>query len=95
MTIIHGIQDYFRNEPVNKAWLFGSFSRMEENPDSDIDILIDLDRTAPIGLLQYAGMINALEKIVGRKVDLVAQGSLKKFAEDSVNHDKVLIYERA
>lgn len=95
VTIIHDIQDFFRNEPVNKAWLFGSFSRMEEKPDSDIDILVDLDRTAPMGLLQYAGMINTLETIVGRKVDLVAQGSLKEFAEESVNHDKMLFYERA
>ncbi len=95
VNIVRGIQDFFRNAPVNKAWLFGSFSRMEERPDSDIDILIDLDRTAPIGLLQYAGMANTLERILGRKVDLVAEGSVKPFAIDSINQDKVLIYERA
>lgn len=95
VKIVRDIQDYFRNEPVNKAWLFGSFSRMEERPDSDIDILVDLDRTVPIGLIQYAGMANALEGIVGRKIDLVAEGSVKPFALDSINQDKVLIYERA
>ena len=95
VKIVRSIQDYFRGEPVNKAWLFGSFSRMEERPDSDIDILVDLDRTVHIGLLQYAGMVNALEKILGRKVDLVAEGSVKPFAEEHINHDKVLIYERA
>ena len=95
VKIVRSIQDYFRGEPVNKAWLFGSFSRMEERPDSDIDILVDLDHTVPIGLLQYAGMANALEGIVGRKIDLVAEGSVKPFAKDSINQDKVLIYERA
>ena len=95
VRIIHHIQDFFLNEPVKKAWLFGSFSRMEERPDSDIDIMVDLDRTAQIGLLQYAGMANELERILGRKVDLVAEGSVKSFAKDSINHDKVLIYERA
>ena len=35
-----------------------------------------------------------LEGIIGRKIDLVALGSVKPFAQDSINHDKVLIYER-
>ena len=95
VKIVHSIQEYFRGEPVIKAWLFGSFSRMEEMPDSDIDILVDLDRSSPIGLLQYAGMINTLERILGKKVDLVAEGSIKPFAEKSINSDKVLIYERS
>ena len=95
VDIVRAIQDYLRQEPVKKAWLFGSFSRMEERPDSDIDILVDLDRSVPIGLLHYAGMANALESRLGRKVDLVASGSVKPFAQSNINRDKVLIYERA
>lgn len=95
VQIIQRIQDFFLKEPVKRAWVFGSFSRMEEKPDSDIDILVDLDRSVPMGLLKYAGMINELERILGRKVDLVAEGSIKPFAKDSINRDKVLIYERA
>ena len=95
VQIIQRIQDFFLKEPVKRAWVFGSFSRMEEQPDSDIDILVDLDRSVPMGLLKYAGMINELESILGRKVDLVAEGSIKPFAEESINRDKVLIYERA
>lgn len=92
---VHSIQDFFRHEPVKRAWLFGSFSRMEEKPDSDIDILVDLDTSIPMGLLQYAGMINKLEAVVGRRVDLVEKGSVKPFALESINRDKVLVYERA
>ncbi|MBR5257253.1 MAG: nucleotidyltransferase domain-containing protein [Bacteroidales bacterium] len=95
VDIVRSIQDYLRQEPVEKAWLFGSFSRMEERPDSDIDILVDLDRSVPMGLLHYAGMANALESRLGRKVDLVASGSVKPFAQLAINRDKVLIYERA
>lgn len=94
VKIVRCIQDFFLREPVKKAWLFGSFSRMEERPDSDIDILVALDRSAPIGLLQYAGMANELERLLGRKVDLVAEGSVKPFAQESINKDKILIYER-
>lgn len=95
VKIVHSIQDYFSLQPVNKAWLFGSFSRMEERLDSDIDILVDIDRSAHLGLIQYAGMVNDLERILGRKVDMVAEGTVKPFAQESINHDKVLVYERA
>lgn len=95
VKIIKSIQDFFLNEPVKKAWMFGSFSRMEDGTDSDIDILVDLDHSVPVGLIQYAGMANELEGILGRKVDLVAEGSVKPFAKGNVDHDKVLIYERA
>ena len=94
VATIHSIQDYFRQEPVLRAWLFGSFSRMEEKPNSDIDILIDLDPSVSLGLLQYAAMINRLEDLLGRKVDLVATGTVKPFAQQTINRDKVLIYER-
>lgn len=95
VKIIKSIQDFFLNEPVKKAWMFGSFSRMEDGPDSDIDILVDLDHSVPVGLIRYAGMANELEGILGRKVDLVAEGSVKPFAQANIDHDKVLIYERA
>ena len=67
---------------------------MEEKPNSDIDILIDLDPSVSMGLLQYAAMINRLEDLLGRKVDLVATGTVKPFAQQTINRDKVLIYER-
>ncbi|MBP5336473.1 MAG: nucleotidyltransferase domain-containing protein [Bacteroidales bacterium] len=95
VRIVHTIQDFFQQEPVERAWIFGSFSRMEERPDSDIDILIDLASSAKVGLLYYAGIINHLQERLGRKVDLVANGSIKPFALDSINRDKVLVYERA
>ena len=95
VAMVHAIQDFLRREPIERAWIFGSFSRMEERPDSDIDILVDLDTSTPMGLLQYAGMVNNLESILGRKVDLVANGSVKPFAQPNINRDKVLIYERA
>lgn len=92
--IKHVVSKYFANQPVLKAWLFGSFARGEQTPLSDVDILVVLDRTKPIGL-KFFGMWNDLEDLLDRKVDLVTEGSLAPFAVESVNHDKILIYERA
>ena len=93
-TIIKLIVDYFKTQPVLKAYLFGSFSRGEETESSDIDILIVLDESQHIGL-KFFGMYEDLKDLLGRKVDLVTERSLAPFARESVNRDKILIYERA
>ena len=92
-TIIKLIADYFKTQPVLKAYLFGSFSRGEETESSDIDILIVLDESQHIGL-KFFGMYEDLKDLLGRKVDLVTERSLASFARESVNRDKILIYER-
>lgn len=88
------IADYFKTQPVLKAWLFGFFARGEETPLSDVDILVEFDHGRPIGLLRYAGMWREIEDLIGRKVDLVEDGTLMPFAAESANRDKQLIYER-
>jgi len=92
---VKAIQEYFSSQPVEKAWVFGSFSRMEERPDSDIDILIALQPGAKVGLVKYSEMILDLEERLSRKVDLVAEGSVKPFAAGNVAKEKILVYERA
>ena len=92
--IIKKIAEYFKTQPVLKAWLFGSFSRGEERPDSDIDILVALDYSQPVGL-RFFGMYEDLKELLGRNVDLVVDRSLAPFARKSVDRDKILVYERA
>lgn len=88
------IADYFKTQPVQRAWLFGSFARGEQRPWSDVDILVEFDKEKPIGLLKFAGIICDLEDLIGHKVDLVEEGTLKSYAVESVNRDKKMIYER-
>ena len=82
--------------PVLRAWLFGSYSRGEETTESDIDILVDYDRTnGRVSLLKMGGMLMDLSEIAGCKVDLVDNRGLMDFARKSVDNDKILIYERS
>ena len=95
ITMIDNIRQYFTTQPVKKAWLFGSYSRGEETAESDVDILVEFDRTGkPVTLLTYARIWRELEERLGRSVDLVEEGTLKPYAVESANHDKQLIYER-
>ena len=88
------ITTYFATQPVLKAWLFGSYARGEQRADSDVDILVALDKSQPIGL-KFFGMWNDLEELLGRNVDLVSEGTLLPFAQETAERDKILIYERA
>ena len=50
------IADYFKTQPVLKAWLFGSYARGEETETSDVDILFVPDMSTPFGLFTLGGM---------------------------------------
>ena len=87
------IQAFFANQPIKKAWLFGSYSRGEERPDSDVDILVEYKNSDEISLFAISHMISSLKKILNKRVDLVEEGCLLPFAVDSVYRDRILIYE--
>lgn len=91
---MHKLHHCLETLPIEKAWLFGSYSRGEERPDSDIDLLVRFDSDARISLFKYAAIILTLESELGKKVDLVQEGSLLPFAAKTANEDKILIYER-
>jgi len=89
------IANYLKTQPIEKAWLFGSFSRGEATRKSDVDILVQFTPQSRISLFKHAHMMNDLQELLKRKVDLVEDGQLADFAVDSVEQDKILIYERA
>ena len=91
-SIIPTIQGYFATQPITKAWLFGSYSRGEEKDGSDVDILVAFDKNAKISLFKYANIICQLEALLKRKVDLVEEGTLFPFVQQTVSEDKILIY---
>ena len=89
------IAEYFKTQPVLKAWLFGSFARGEETPQSDVDILFVPDYSGkPFTLFTHGGMLMYLQELLGREVDLVVEGTLRPYAAETANRDKILIYER-
>jgi len=92
-TMTQQIAEYFKTQPVLKAWLFGSFARGEQTADSDIDILIQPDKS--VGLFKLSGMHLDLQELLNLEVDLVTVKGLRPFARESADRDKILIYERA
>ena len=93
-AIINKLQGFFPAYPVEKAWIFGSYARGEETRRSDLDVLVRFDKNATITLIDYAKIMNNLSDLLHKKVDLVQEGTLYKFAQESAENDKILVYER-
>lgn len=91
---IDKIKDFFKNQPVVRAWLFGSFARGEATDNSDVDILVDFDTKSRVSLFRHAAMQLALGDLLNRNVDLVNERSLYPEVSDSIYKDRILIYER-
>src|SRR4051812_13849957 len=90
---INTIKDYFKDKPVLKAFLFGSYARQEASDISDVDILVELDYSQHIGL-GFVSMKLDLEEKLGKKIDLISSYAVSKFIQPFINQDKMLIYER-
>lgn len=93
-NLIPLIQQFLQTQPVQRVYLFGSCSRGEELPESDIDLLVTYEDSDNLSLLTICRMMNELGDKIGRKVDMVEEGRLMPFAVPSVEKDKILIYER-
>lgn len=86
------IQQFFTSQPVLRAYLFGSEARGDSRPDSDIDILVELDDR--VDIFQFANMKIQLENLLKQEVDLISTGGLSPYIKPYIDRDKLLIYER-
>jgi uncharacterized protein len=88
------IIDYVKDKPIDKIWLFGSYARGEAHRGSDIDLVIRTEPNAFKTGLEYFKWWNDLEKLTKKKIDLVSEGYLSKYIVESVEKEKLLIYEK-
>ncbi len=90
---IKTIRQFFSGLPVKKAYLFGSYSRNEANENSDIDILVELDHSTPIGM-RFFTYKDDLQHLLKKKVDIVSDEGISKYIKPIIDEEKVLIYQR-
>jgi len=77
---------------VQKAWIYGSFSRNEDGPQSDLDIAIQADES--LSYFDLAEIQYQLEKALNRKIDLGFIDSFKPYIFENLKPDLKLVYER-
>ncbi len=78
------IRKQFKTEIIG---IFGSYARGDNNPDSDLDLLIDLDASAT--LFDLVGVQLFFEDKLGCKVDVVTRGGLRDEIQENVYIDLI------
>ena len=71
------IEDFCRRWKIEEFSLFGSVLREDFGADSDVDVLVSFSEDAHWSLFKLVDMIEELQKIFGRKVDLVDKDALR------------------
>src|SRR5260370_17683708 len=73
-----------RRYGVKELSVFGSAARGEMVPESDVDIMVEFEPGVRTGLIQFESLVEALESLVGRRVDLVTRRGLKPWLRPQV-----------
>ena len=86
--VLSEIMAYY-GERLISVVVFGSVARGEARPDSDVDVLVELDPRQPIGLFEYARLKLHIAHLLGGGVDVVNRKTLKPLLRDSILRDAV------
>ena len=83
-AMLKALERELRHRGIASLALFGSVVRGESRPDSDVDVLIDLDPAKAFDLLDLVGVQNLIADELGRPVDVVERRSLKPAVRESI-----------
>ena len=86
------IAEFCKRHLIRKLSLFGSVLRDDFRPDSDIDILVEFEDGAKVGLFDVAAMELELSDVMGRKVDIRTPAELSRYFRDDVLNRAELQY---
>lgn len=81
-----------RRRGVQHAALFGSLARDKAGPASDIDMLIDIEPHAPIGVFEYVGITQYLSDLFPNRVDVANRQSLKAVVRPGAERDAIYAF---
>lgn len=87
------IADFCRRNHIRKLALFGSILTEDFRPDSDVDVLVEFEPGARVGLITFAGIQLELSELLGREVDLHTAQGLSRYFRDEVVSTAEALYE--
>jgi len=72
------VGEFCRKWKITDLALFGSVLRKDFRPESDIDVLVTFEAQARWSLMDVVEMQDELERVLGRKVDLVERRAIEQ-----------------
>jgi len=90
------IADFCRRHHIRRLALFGSVLRDDFGPQSDVDVLVEFEPEAKVGLFELYDLEQELSGILdGRKVEINTPKSLSKYFRDRVLVEAEALYDQA
>jgi predicted nucleotidyltransferase len=89
------IVEFCKRNQIRRLSLFGSVLREDFGPASDVDVLVEFEPGARVGLIRLSGLEIELGDIIGRKVDLNTPGFLSKYYRDQILAEVDVQYDAA
>ncbi len=86
------IRDLCRRNQIRQLLLFGSVLRDDFRPESDVDVLVEFEPGAQIGLFEFMRIQEELAALLQRPVDLVSKDGLKPVIRNSVLASAQVVY---
>jgi len=87
------IEDFCKKWKISEFSIFGSALREDFSPKSDVDVLISFEPDIPWSLFDWVDMIEELQRILGREVDLVEKSGLRNpFRRREILNSRQVIY---
>lgn len=87
------VERFCKKWRVQSMWLFGSVLRDDFTPESDVDVMIRFREDANWTYWDYPDMTDELERIFGRKIDLVEERALgNPFRRRAILASRRLLY---
>jgi predicted nucleotidyltransferase len=87
------IEAFCKANQIRRLALFGSVVRDDFGPSSDVDVLVEFDTDARVGLIRLSALEMELSQILGRKVDLNTPGFLSKYYRERILSEAVVQYD--
>lgn len=81
-----------KDSRIEKGWVFGSFARGDDSPESDIDILFQVKEKVKFSIFDQLGIREQLIEALDRKIDFVEHDTLREYMVDNVKKDLIQIY---
>ena len=92
ITELRAHEAELRQAGIMRLSLFGSVARGEERADSDVDLAAELDPQAKIGLIALSALERRLQRLLGRKVDVLPEPVEKPRLRAVIEQDRRRVF---
>jgi predicted nucleotidyltransferase len=92
ISILRRHEGDLRARGVRRAALFGSLARGDDRPDSDIDIMIEIEPEARITVFDYVELKDYIAGLFDRPVDIVSRDGLKPYVRPAATVDAIYAF---